>query len=342
MTGYQEILTDPSYAGQIITFTFPHIGNVGANEEDSETPHRKQPAAQGAIFHAPPTAPSNWRASQSLNAWLEQQNLIALSGVDTRALTHRIRRKGMLKAALAHGMTLSPQALVEKARNAPDMEGQDLTPSATGATPATWTQALWHPQEGYQHASSPRRDVVVVDYGIKSNILRLLCQVGCRPTIVPAQTPAQEILALKPQGIVLSNGPGDPAATAITAVPIIRRLLQANIPLFGICLGHQLLALALGAQTKKMPQGHHGANHPVKNLHSGSVDIVSMNHGFCVCKLPPNVQATHISLFDGTNCGLRLTTAPVFSVQYHPEASPGPMDSHPLFQTFLNMINAHS
>ena len=311
MTGYQEILTDPSYAGQIITFTFPHIGNVGVNTQDSETP-QKTLAVRGAVFCAPITQPSNWRATQNLNVWLQNQGIVALSGIDTRALTCHIRKNGMCKAALSYEPQ-NPQNLVQKAQKTPDMEGLNLSDTVTSPTPFSWTKPLHKllrptksspkkiPTRNSPH-NSPH--VVVVDYGTKNNILRLLCHFGARVSVVPSHTSAQKILALKPQGILLSNGPGDPAATAKTALPVIRALLQTQLPLFGVCLGHQLLALALGAKTQKMPQGHHGANHPVKNLLNGSVDIVSMNHGFCVSNLPDGVQKTHISLFDGTNCGL--------------------------------------
>ncbi|MFP1632374.1 glutamine-hydrolyzing carbamoyl-phosphate synthase small subunit [Zhengella sp. ZM62] len=345
LTGYEEILTDPSYAGQIVTFTFPHIGNVGANDEDIEdlTPAARH-GAVGAVFKADVTNPSNYRAAAHLDAWLKKRGIIAMAGVDTRALTTLIREKGMPNAVIAHDPQgrFDIEALKTAARGWHGLLGLDLAKDVTSGQSAPWDETPWVWDEGFGKSQEDRMHIVAVDFGVKRNILRLLAGLGAKVTIVPARTSAADILALDPDGIFLSNGPGDPAATGDYAVPMIRELLKTDIPLFGICLGHQMLALALGARTSKMHQGHHGANHPVKDHTTGKVEIVSMNHGFAVDSdsLPEGVQETHVSLFDGSNCGLMLTGKPVFSVQHHPEASPGPQDSHYLFRRFANMIRA--
>ena len=342
MTGYQEILTDPSYAGQIITFTFPHIGNVGANGEDIET---TTPAARGLVLSASISEPSNWRATQHLDAWLRSRNLVGLAGVDTRRLTRRIRDGGAPSGVVAQSPAgnVDLAALKAKAAQWPGLDGMDLAIEVSCRQSYRWDETSWALGRGYGRQDSPRFHVVAVDYGAKRNILRCLANVGARVTVVPATATAEEILAHKPDGIFLANGPGDPAATGAYAVPTIRKLLAAEIPLFGICLGHQLLALALGARTKKMHLGHGGANHPVKDLTTGKVEITSQNHGFAVLpdSLPVGIKATHVSLFDGTNEGLALEGKPVFSVQYHPEASPGPQDSHYLFERFAALIEKH-
>jgi carbamoyl-phosphate synthase small subunit len=342
MTGYEEILTDPSYAGQIITFTFPHIGNVGTNEEDIETVNlAATPGARGVVLHAAITQPSNYRATRHLDLWLKSRGVIGLAGLDTRALTALIRDKGMPNAVIAHEPSgrFDLDALKREAKAWPGLEGMDLVPLVTTGQRFTWDEMPWRWGEGYSRLAHAEFHVVAIDYGIKRNILRQLAGNACNVTVVPAQTSAADILALKPDGIFLSNGPGDPAATGDYAVPVIRTLIEQK-PVFGICLGHQMLALALGAKTMKMHQGHHGANHPVKNLSTGKVEITSMNHGFAVdgASLPDNAVETHISLFDGSNCGLALKGRPVFSVQYHPEASPGPSDSHYLFERFVGMM----
>jgi carbamoyl-phosphate synthase small subunit len=339
MTGYEEILTDPSYAGQIITFTFPHIGNVGTNEDDIETVNlAATPGARGVILHSPITAPSNYRATRHLDAWLKSRGVIGLSGIDTRALTSFIREKGMPNAAIAHEPSgrFDLDLLKREAKAWPGLVGMDLVPMVTTGQRFTWQETPWQFGEGYGEQHEPEFHVVAVDYGIKRNILRQLAGNRCKVTVVPAQTSAADILALKPDGIFLSNGPGDPAATGEYAVPVIRELIEKK-PVFGICLGHQMLAIAVGGRTVKMHQGHHGANHPVKDLTTGKVEITSMNHGFAVdgASLPPSAVETHVSLFDGSNCGLALKDKPVFSVQYHPEASPGPRDSHGLFKRFV-------
>jgi carbamoyl-phosphate synthase small subunit len=346
MTGYEEILTDPSYAGQIITFTFPHIGNVGTNEEDIETVNMAAtPGARGVILHAPITHPSNYRSTRHLDQWLKSRGVIGLSGLDTRALTSLIRTKGMPNAVIAHAPDgrFDTEALKQQAREWPGLLGMDLVPMVTSGQRFTWDETAWQWGEGYGRQSAPEFHVVAVDYGIKRNILRLLATTGCRVTVVPAMTSAEDILALDPDGIFLSNGPGDPAATGEYAVPVIRTVIEAGIPTFGICLGHQMLGIAVGAKTMKMHQGHHGANHPVKDLTTGKVEITSMNHGFAVDRttLPKHIEETHISLFDGSNCGIALRDRPVFSVQYHPEASPGPRDSHYLFNRFMKMMREH-
>jgi carbamoyl-phosphate synthase small subunit len=346
MTGYEEILTDPSYAGQIITFTFPHIGNVGTNEEDIETVNMAAtPGARGVVLHSPITEPSNFRSTRHLDQWLRARGVIGLSGIDTRALTALIREKGMPNAVIAHEPTgkFDLAALKKEAREWPGLVGMDLVPMVTSGQRFTWDETPWVWGKGYARQSDPKFHVVAIDYGIKRNILRQLAGAGCKVTVVPAKTSAEDILALKPDGVFLSNGPGDPAATGEYAVPVIRKMIDSGIPTFGICLGHQMLGIAVGARTTKMHQGHHGANHPVKDLTTGKVEITSMNHGFAVdsATLPPNVTQTHVSLFDGSNCGLALKDRPVFSVQYHPEASPGPRDSHYLFDRFVGMMQKH-
>ena len=343
MTGYEEILTDPSYAGQIVTFTFPHIGIVGTNEEDIETVNMATSAgARGLIVHAPITDPANYRATRHLDAWLKARNIIGLCGVDTRALTALIREKGMPNAVIAHADDgkFDLAALKVQAKNWPGIDGMDLVPGVTAGQPYTWDETTWTIASGYGQQSAPKFNVVAIDYGVKRNILRLFAAAGCAVTVVPATTSAADILALKPDGVFLSNGPGDPAETGKYAVPVIRALLDKKVPVFGICLGHQIMSLAVGAKTMKMHQGHHGANHPVMDFTTGKVEIVSMNHGFAVdvTTLPANAKETHRSLFDGTNCGIALSDRPAFSVQHHPEASPGPQDSHYLFKRFVEMM----
>ncbi len=343
MTGYQEILTDPSYAGQIITFTFPHIGNVGANTEDIETSNLAAASGvRGCVMRAPITAPSNWRAGQDFDAWLKARGIIAITGVDTRALTALIREKGMPNAVIAHAPdgTFDRDALKREAAAWSGMLGLDLAKDVTCGQSYTWDETAWQWGKGYGRQEAPRFHVVAIDFGLKRNILRELATVGCRLTVVPATTTAQEILERKPDGVFVSNGPGDPAATGVYAVPEIKKLVESGVPLFGICLGHQMLGLALGAETSKMHQGHHGANHPVKDFTTHKVEITSMNHGFAVDRdsLPDTVEETHVSLFDGSNAGLKLKGEPVFSVQYHPEASPGPQDSHYLFTRFVELM----
>ena len=343
MTGYEEILTDPSYAGQIITFTFPHIGNVGTNEEDIETVNMAAtPGARGVILRTTITEPSNFRATRHLDQWLKARGVIGLSGLDTRALTALIRVSGMPNAVIAHDASgkFDLDALKQEARDWPGLVGMDLVPMVTTGQRFTWDETPWQWGKGYGRQTKPEFHVVAVDYGIKRNILRLLASVGCKVTVVPAKTSAEDILALKPDGVFLSNGPGDPAATGQYAVPVIRKLIDSGTPTFGICLGHQMLGIAVGGRTMKMHQGHHGANHPVKDLTTGKVEITSMNHGFTVDRatLPANAVETHVSLFDGSNCGIALNDKPVFSVQYHPEASPGPRDSHYLFERFVGLM----
>jgi carbamoyl-phosphate synthase small subunit len=339
LTGYQEILTDPSYAGQIITFTFPHIGNVGANPEDIET---ITPAARGLVLRADITEPSNWRATQHLDPWLKSHGLVGIAGVDTRALTRHIRDAGAPSGVLVHAPDgqFDEAALVAEARAWPGLAGMDLAIEVSCRQSYGWDETRWALGTGYGKQTHPRFHVVAVDYGAKRNILRCLASVGARVTVVPATATAEDILRHRPDGIFLSNGPGDPAATGEYAVPVVRALIETGIPLFGICLGHQILALALGGRTEKMAIGHRGANHPVKDLATGKVEITSQNHGFHVLpeSLPPGVEVTHVSLFDGSNEGLRLKHRPVFSVQYHPEASPGPQDSHYLFERFAALI----
>jgi len=343
MTGYQEILTDPSYAGQIITFTFPHIGNAGANPDDIETSNLAAASGvRGCILRASITDPSNYRAAQHLDDWLKARGIIGICGIDTRALTSLIREKGMPNAVIAHEETgaFDLDLLKRQAAEWPGIEGQDLAREVTCGQSYEWDETLWTLENGFGRQETPQFHVVAIDYGLKRNILRCLASAGCKVTVVPANAGAEDILARKPDGIFLSNGPGDPAATGEYAVPEIKKLLASGLPIFGICLGHQMLALALGATTKKMHQGHHGANHPVKDFTTSKVEITSMNHGFTVDRdtLPEALEETHVSLFDGTNCGLRLKGKPVFSVQYHPEASPGPQDSHYLFTRFLDFV----
>jgi carbamoyl-phosphate synthase small subunit len=349
MTGYQEILTDPSYMAQIVTFTFPHVGNVGVNLEDIEEFGRgAETAARGAIFRDLPTGPANWRAQSDLGAWMKRRGLIGLSGVDTRALTRAIRESGMPHGVIAHDPEgrFDLPALIAKARAWKGLVGLDLAKDASCLQPFVFEEGLWDWPAGYARLKPPTGrtkpyEVVVVDYGVKRNILRALTSVGARATVVPATTSAEDILARNPDGVLLSNGPGDPAATGEYAVPEIRKLIDSGKPVFGICLGHQMLALALGGQTTKMDQGHHGANHPVKDLTTGKVEIVSMNHGFTVDRdsLPEAVTETHVSLFDGTNAGMAMNDRPVFSVQHHPEASPGPTDSLYLFERFAALMD---
>jgi len=335
MTGYQEILTDPSYAGQIVCFTFPHIGIVGTNEEDIES---ITPFVRGVIVRADAEQPSNYRALLRLDAWLRKHNVPAISGIDTRALTNRIRELGMPHGDIVQATDgrIDVAAGVKAARSFPGLVGLDLAKEVTTRQTYTWRETPWAWNKGYGEQTAPDWRVTVVDFGVKRNILRMLAGAGADVTVVPAQASVDDVMRHKPDGVLLSNGPGDPEATGRYAIPTITGVLAKGVPLFGICLGHQMLALALGAKTRKMPQGHHGANHPVKELRSGKVEIVSMNHGFTVDRetLPRGVSETHISLFDGTNCGIALDGKPAFSVQYHPEASPGPMDSHYLFTQF--------
>ncbi|MFU8882372.1 MAG: glutamine-hydrolyzing carbamoyl-phosphate synthase small subunit [Rhodobacterales bacterium] len=335
MTGYQEIMTDPSYAGQVVTFTFPHIGNVGVNPDDDET---ADPVAAGMVVKWDPTEPSNWRAAEHLTTWLQRRGRIAIGGIDTRRLTRAIRQQGAPHVALAHNPdgVFDIEALVARARAFPGLKGLDLARDVTCAQSYRWDEMRWAWPDGHQRQLDAKFKVVAVDYGAKRNILRCLASVGCEVTVMPASSTAEDVLAQNPDGVFLSNGPGDPAATGVYAVPMIQGVLKHDLPVFGICLGHQMLALALGAQTIKMNHGHHGANHPVKDLETGKVEITSMNHGFAVDSqtLPDNVLETHVSLFDGSNCGIRLADRPVFSVQYHPEASPGPQDSFYLFERF--------
>ena len=335
MTGYQEILTDPSYAGQIITFTFPHIGNVGTNGEDIET---LTPAARGCVLRADITAPSNFRSHQHLDAWLRGHDLPGIAGVDTRALTRRIRDLGAPNGVLVHAPdgAIDLGATLDAARDWPGLEGMDLAIEVTTRQAYRWDETRWRLGTGYGRLENPRFKVVAIDYGAKRNILRCLADAGCDVTVVPATASAAEILAHRPDGVFLSNGPGDPAATGRHAVPVIRALMATGLPIFGICLGHQLMALALGARTFKLERGHRGANHPVQDLETRKVEITSQNHGFAVdpATLPAGVRVTHVSLFDGTNEGLAVDGKPFFSVQYHPEASPGPEDSHYRFDRF--------
>ena len=341
MTGYQEIMTDPSYAGQIVTFTFPHIGNTGVTDEDDEA---ADPVAAGIVVKWDPTEPSNWRATGDLAGWMERRGRIGIGGVDTRRLTRAIRQQGAPHVALAHQADgeFDIEALVAAARGFPGLVGLDLAKEVTCAQSYHWDQMSWAWPGGFRRRDAPGHRVVAIDYGAKRNILRSLASAGCDVTVLPATATVDEVLALRPEGVFLSNGPGDPEATGAYAVPMIRGILDADIPVFGICLGHQMLALAVGARTIKMNHGHHGANHPVKDLETGRVEITSMNHGFTVDAqtLPDGVEETHVSLFDGSNCGIRLKDRPVFSVQYHPEASPGPKDSHYLFERFTSAIEA--
>ena len=341
MTGYQEVMTDPSYAGQIITFTFPHIGNVGTNIEDIEAIN---PHALGMIVREDVTDPASFRSTQHLDAWLKANGRIGLSGVDTRALTRAIRAGGAPNGVIAHSPSgvFDIAALQKKAREWPGLEGMDLAKQVSVTQSYKWGDGLWTLGEGYDVDAAPADapHVVAIDFGLKRNILRNLVAAGARVTVVPATATFEDVMAHQPDGVFLSNGPGDPAATGIYAVPVIRQLLEIGKPIFGICLGHQMLGLAVGAKTFKMHQGHRGANHPVKRNADGKVEITSMNHGFAVdtATLPANAEATHISLFDGSLAGLRLTDKPAFSVQYHPEASPGPQDSHYLFEQFVDQL----
>ncbi|MAK63595.1 MAG: carbamoyl phosphate synthase small subunit [Maricaulis sp.] len=339
MTGHQEILADPSYAGQVVCFTFPHVGNVGANGEDEEAasdPARK--AAVGMVSRATITPPANWRAEVSFDEWLRHRGIVALTGVDTRALTRRIREKGMVMCAIAHDPNgnIDVEALKAAAAGAPTMEGRELAADVARTDTTDWNEGNWTLGEGPE--DGPR--VVVLDYGVKANILRLLVGAGARVAVLPGKASFEDIKALNPDGVVVSNGPGDPAETGKYALPTIKAVVEAGITTLGICLGHQMLALAIGAKTAKMPQGHHGANHPVKNHETGQVEIVSMNHGFAVdgSTLPSNAVETHVSLFDGSNSGFKLTDKPVWAVQHHPEASPGPQDSFGVFDRFVGEL----
>ncbi|MGH6889940.1 MAG: glutamine-hydrolyzing carbamoyl-phosphate synthase small subunit [Rhizomicrobium sp.] len=338
MTGYEEIITDPSYAGQIVAFTFPHIGIVGTNNEDIES---TTPAVRAVVVRADAGRPSSWRALSALDRWLRSHAIPGISGIDTRALTAQIRDCGMPHGVVAHSPTgeFDLPALSAAARAFPGLEGVDLAREVTCRQLYNWNETPWSWGRGYGERNQPGWRAVVLDYGVKRAILRQLAGLGAEVTVLPADSTRDDVLRHSPDGVLLSNGPGDPAATGAYAIPVIEALLARNIPVFGICLGHQMLALALGAKTRKMPMGHHGANHPVKNLETGRVEIVSMNHGFAVdgATLPPGVRETHVSLFDGSNCGLAVEGSPVFSVQYHPEASPGPMDSHYLFDRFAEM-----
>ncbi len=349
MTGYQEIMTDPSYAGQIINFTFPHIGNVGVNSQDMESGSIH---ARGAIFRASITSPSNYRSEQHFDSWLKAHNIPAICGIDTRALTNKIRKEGPQNAMIVHVPSAKKfdwETSIATLQNYPSMKGRELAKSVTSEQAQIWGEGLWHYSDvGGKFTvidpDSTRYHIVAVDYGIKQNILRYLAEAGNKVTLVPAYTPAAEILALEPDGVFLSNGPGDPAATAEYALPVIKALLEKRIPIFGICLGHQLLAAALGCQTEKMHRGHRGANHPIKELSSGKVLITSQNHGFVVSdnNLPEDLEITHISLFDGTVQGIRSKTRPAFSMQGHPEASPGPHDIAIVFDQFMEMMKEHS
>ncbi|MDO6482090.1 glutamine-hydrolyzing carbamoyl-phosphate synthase small subunit [Shimia thalassica] len=343
MTGYQEIMTDPSYAGQVVTFTFPHIGNTGVTPEDDET---ADPVAAGMVVKWDPTEPSSWRSTDTLSNWLASRGRIAIGGVDTRRLTRAIRQQGAPHVALAHDPdgNFDTAALVAKARAFSGLEGLDLAKEVTCAQSYRWDEMRWAWPDGYTRQENAKHKVVAIDFGAKRNILRCLASAGCDVTVLPATATAEEVLAHNPDGVFLSNGPGDPAATGEYAVPMIKGVLEADLPVFGICLGHQMLALALGAKTVKMNHGHHGANHPVKDNDTGKVEITSMNHGFAVDSqtLPDGVLETHISLFDGSNCGIRLSDKPVFSVQHHPEASPGPQDSFYLFEKFANQMAARA
>ncbi len=344
MTGYQEIMTDPSYAGQVVTFTFPHVGNTGVNAEDDET---ADPVAAGMVVKWMPTAPSSWRSAGPLGEWLAARGRIAIGGIDTRRLTRAIRQAGSPHVTLAHNPegVFDVEALIATARGFAGLEGMDLAKEVTCAQSYRWDEMRWAWPEGYTRQTAPKHKVVAIDYGAKRNILRCLASAGCDVTVLPATATTEEVLAHAPDGVFLSNGPGDPAATGAYAVPMIKGILdQTDLPVFGICLGHQMLALALGAETVKMNHGHHGANHPVKDHETGKVEITSMNHGFAVDaqSLPDGVLETHTSLFDGSNCGIRMKDRPVYSVQHHPEASPGPQDSFYLFERFAEAMAARA
>jgi carbamoyl-phosphate synthase small subunit len=339
MTGYQEIMTDPSYAGQIITFTFPHIGNTGSNADDIE---HTNPHALGCVLREPITPAASFRSTGDFNGWLKNWGRIGISGVDTRALTRRVRTLGAPTVVIAHKAdgVFDMDALHAMAKAWPGLEGLDLAKDVCTRQSYQWDETLWQLGSGFGKRLGGGRHIVAIDYGIKRNILRNLAQTGARITVVPGTASFDEVMAHKPDGMFLSNGPGDPAATGVYAIPVIRQVIDAGLPVFGICLGHQMLALALGAQTFKMHQGHRGANHPVKDVETGKVEITSMNHGFAVDakSFPAGVVETHVSLFDGTNCGLRVEGKKVFSVQHHPEASPGPQDSFYLFKRFMEMV----
>ena len=341
MTGYQEIMTDPSYASQVVTFTFPHIGNTGVTEQDDES---ADPVASGIVVKWDPTEPSNWRATAELQDWMLRRGRIGMGGIDTRRLTRAIRQQGAPHVVIAHDPEgkFDTAALVAEARGWSGLVGLDLAKDVSCTQSYKWDEMRWAWPEGYTRREGPGLRVVAVDYGAKRNILRCLASVGCDVTVLPATATAEEVLAHDPEGVFLSNGPGDPAATGAYAVPMIQGVLAADLPVFGICLGHQMLALAVGAKTVKMSHGHHGANHPVKEVSTGKVEITSMNHGFAVdsATLPAGVIETHVSLFDGTNCGIALAGRPVFSVQHHPEASPGPQDSFYLFERFAQAMQA--
>lgn len=340
LTGYQEVLTDPSYAGQIITFTFPHIGNVGTNDEDKEA---NQVFAKGLILREAISSPSNFRSEVDFNEWLKEHGLIGISGIDTRALTRHIRHEGAQNCAIVTAQIaaeIDVKLVFEQLQDAPSMEGREIAREVSTPSAYSWGQTRWTLGKGYGTLENPKFHVVAIDYGEKLNILRSLASVGCEVTVVPADMPAADILAKNPDGIFLSNGPGDPSATGEYAVPVIRELVESGVPIFGICLGHQLLALALGAKTEKMHQGHRGANQPVRNIATGQIEITSQNHGFVVChgSLPEGVEMSHVSLFDGTCEGLSVKNKPIFSVQHHPESSPGPHDSHYLFHEFVDLM----
>ena len=342
MTGYQEIMTDPSYAGQIVTFTFPHIGNTGVNADDDET---ADPVAAGMVVKWDPTDPSNWRAQEKLQVWLTKRGRIGIGGIDTRRLTRAIRQQGAPHVAIAHDPegNFDIEALIAAARAFTGLEGLDLAKDVTCAQSYRWDEMRWAWPEGYTRQEAPKHKVVAIDYGAKRNILRCLASAGCDVTVLPATATAADVLSHSPDGLFLSNGPGDPAATGEYAVPMIQEVMEkTELPIFGICLGHQMLALALGAKTVKMNHGHHGANHPVKEVETGKVEITSMNHGFTVDSqtLPEGVLETHVSLFDGSNCGIRVADRPIYSVQHHPEASPGPQDSFYLFERFAEAMAA--
>lgn len=343
LTGYQEIMTDPSYDGQIVLFTFPHIGNVGANPDDAEA---AEPKALGMVCRAEPTEPANWRAAQSLTDWMAQHGRIGVAGVDTRRLTRILRTRGALHAVVAHDPTgrFDTDALIAEARAFAGLEGRDLASGVSTDHAYPWRQTRWVWPAGYRDQDAPRRRVVALDFGAKRNILRLLADKGCDVVVMPADATAEDILAERPDGVFLSNGPGDPAATGTHVVGVLQKLIAADLPIFGICLGHQLLGLALGAQTVKMAFGHHGANHPVQERATGKVEVTSMNHGFAIDAktLPESVEETHVSLFDGSNCGIAVRGKPIFSVQHHPEASPGPQDSHYLFDRFVEAMDARA